>query len=66
MVLLCQGHPIFCCFPPLVESRPHEEAAYLEEELGDDTPEVPAVYSPPDDIEETVEDEEEMRQSKRA
>ena len=66
MMLSCQGHPIFCCFPPLVESGPHEEAAYLEEELGDDASEVPSAYSPPDDIEETAEDEEETCQSKRA
>ena len=66
MVLLCQGHPIFCCFPPLVESGPHEEVAYLEEELADDASEVSSAYSPPDDIEETAEEEEETRQSKWA
>ena len=66
MMLACQGHPIFCCFPPLVASGPHEEAAYLEEELADDASEVPSAYSPPDDIEETVEEEDEARQSKRA
>ena len=49
-----------------METRPHEEAAYLEEEAADDASEVPSAYSPADDIEETAEDEENMRQSKRA
>ena len=66
MFLLCQGHPIFHCFPPLMETGPHEEVAYIEEEVADDASEVPSAYSPPDDIEETTEDEEETCQSKRA
>ena len=49
-----------------MESGPHEEAAYLEEELADDASEVPSAYSPPDDIEETAEEEDEARQSKWA
>ena len=61
-----QGHPIFHCFPPLVESGPHEEAGYLDEDLADDASEVPSAYSPADDIEESAEDEDEQRQSKRA
>ena len=66
LCLFCQGHPIFCCFPPLVESAPHEEATLLDEELADDASEVPSASSPADDIEETVEEEDEPRQSKRA
>ena len=38
----------------------------MEEEVADDASEIPSMYSPPDDIEETTEDEEETRQSKRA
>ena len=49
-----------------MESGPHEEAAYLEEELADDASEVPSAYSPVDDIEETAEEEDEARQSKQA
>ena len=56
-----QGHPIFHCFPPLVESGPHEEAGYLDEDLADDASEVPSAYSPADDIEESAEDEDEQR-----
>ena len=50
----------------MVESGPHEEAAYLDEEHADDASEVPSAYSPTDDIEESVEEDEEPRQSKRA
>ena len=50
----------------MVESGPHEEAAYLDEELADDASEVPSAYSPADDIEETAEEEDEARQLKRA
>ena len=46
-----------------MESGPHEEAAYLEDELADDASEVPSAYSPADDIKETIEDEEDTRQS---
>ena len=61
LCMFCQGHPIFYCFPHLVESGPHEEAGYLEEELVDDASEVPSAYSPADDIEETAEEEDEAR-----
>ena len=50
----------------MVESGPHEEAAYLDEDLADDASEVPSAYSPVDDIEESAEDEDEPCQSKRA
>ena len=49
-----------------METGPHEEAAYIEEEDADDASEVPSAYYPADDIEETAEDEENTRQSKRA
>ena len=49
-----------------MESGPHEEEAYIEEELADDASEVPSAYSSADDIEETAEDEENTRQSKQA
>ena len=50
----------------MVESGPHEEAAYLDEENADDVSEVPSAYSPVDDIEESAEEDEEPRQSKKA
>ena len=50
----------------MVESGPHEEATFLDEDLADDASEVPSAYSPADDIEESAEDEDEPRQSKRA
>ena len=51
----------------MVESGPHEEAGYLDEDLADDASEVPSAYSPVEDIEESEEEEEEeTRQSKRA
>ena len=50
----------------MVESGPHEEAGYLDEDLVDDASEVPSAYSPVEDIKESEEEEEELRQSKRA
>ena len=50
----------------MIESGPHKEAAYLDEELADDASEVPSAYSPADDIEESAKEDEEPRQSKRA
>ena len=48
-----------------METGPHEEATYLEEEAADDASEVPSAYSPADDLQETTEDDENTRQSKR-
>ena len=49
-----------------METGPHEEAAYVEEEAGDDASEVPSAYSLAHDLEETAEDDENTCQSKRA
>ena len=47
-----------------METRPHEEAAYVTEETGDEALEVPSAHSPAEDIEETAEDDEDVRQPK--
>ena len=49
-----------------METGSHEEAAYVIEETGDEASEVPSTHSPADDLEETVEDDEDTRQSKQA
>ena len=41
-----------------METGPHEEAAYVTEETGDEASEVPSAHSPTDDLEETAEDDE--------
>ena len=49
-----------------METGPHEEAAYVTEETGDEALEVPSAHSPAKDIEETTDDDEDTRQSKWA
>ena len=49
-----------------METGPHEEHAYVIEETGDEASEVPSAHSPADDLEKTMDDDEDTRQLKRA
>ena len=54
-LLICQDHLNFDCYPHLMETGPHEEAAYATEETGEDVSDVPSAHSPY--MEETADDE---------